>query len=670
MVSPGPGGLVSACPCALILSTPVATFAALSKAATSGLLIKGGEYLETLSQIKTIAFDKTGTITRGEFIISDFRSLSDGLCLNTLLFWVSSIESKSSHPMAAALVDYGRSQSVEPKPEEVKEFENFPGEGIHGKIDGQNVYVGNRKMAARAGCPVVPSLEGNKEGKSIGYIFLGDTPAGIFSLSDACRTGAGEAITELKSMGIKTAMLTGDSHQAATLVQNQLGGALDEVHSELLPQDKARIIKDFQKQAPTAMVGDGLNDTLALATADIGISMGISGSALAAETGHVILMSNDIRKIPKIINLARKARRKVIENVILSILTKAAIIALAIAGHPLVWAAVLADVGTCLVVILNSMLLLRREEKNFPKTCFQKYGNGHNNCHSSHSHPHGCSDGEAKATKRPQKCCSRRFAPSCGPEPKPKPLSKTCSEKHGKGHNSCHSSHSHQHGCSDSKAKTTKKPQKCCSRRCAPTCGPDPPSSSPCEKIKSSKCCGHEDQVIQEEKHLDHHECCELVARGIELREGSHKHSCSGSCEEEKCKEMADMHEIFPASYEKCTRTKMASQDVQGLNLAPKGECYLNIPCKHNHSSDEEEQVNCFTEEASIHNGVNLPSTSKVSLGIDDHHLRCEVAKACSNRQIGGCCKSFREECCTKCGHLGANFGGGLTEIVIDLASK
>ena len=139
----------------------------------------------------------------------------------------------------------------------------------------------------------------------------------------------------------------------------QIGGALDIVHAELLPEDKARIVKEFQKEAPTAMIGDGMNDAPALATADIGISMGISGSALAKETGQVSLMSNDIRKIPKVVRLARRTRRKVIENIILSIATKAAILGLAIAGHPLVWAAVLADVGTCLLVIFNSMQLLQ-----------------------------------------------------------------------------------------------------------------------------------------------------------------------------------------------------------------------------------------------------------------------------------------------------------------------
>ncbi|XP_019464429.1 PREDICTED: putative inactive cadmium/zinc-transporting ATPase HMA3 [Lupinus angustifolius] len=387
--------LVSACPCALILSTPVATFCAYTKAATSGLLIKGGDHLETLAKIKVMAFDKTGTITMGEFMVTNFQSLSDDIDLNTLLYWVSSIESKSSHPLAAAIIDHGRSLLIEPKPEKVMEFENFPGEGICGKIDERVLYIGNRKIATRAGSETVPTLQGeNQRGKTTGYIYSDATPVGIFSLSDACRSGVQEAIGQLKSLGIKTIMLTGDSEAAAIQAHEQLGKALELVHAELLPEDKVKIISEFKKEGPTAMVGDGLNDAPALATADIGISMGISGSALASETGNIILMSNDIRKIPEAIKLARKSHRKAIENIILSVITKAAIIGLAIGGYPIIWAAVLADVGTCLLVILNSMLLLRKGHNHGGISCrssstqphIHKNGCGGTTCSSSHHH--------------------------------------------------------------------------------------------------------------------------------------------------------------------------------------------------------------------------------------------------------------------------------------------
>ncbi|KAG9449337.1 hypothetical protein H6P81_009302 [Aristolochia fimbriata] len=218
--------LVSTCPCALVLSTPVATYCALTKAAAFGLLVKGGDYLEALAKIKVIAFDKTGTITKGEFSVTD----------------------KSSHPMAAALVEYSRSNGVEPRPEEVKEFEIFPGEGIYGEIDGKTIYIGNKKIASRVKCSSVPAMEGT----TIGYVFLESTPVGVFSLSDTCRIGVVEAIRELKHLGLKTAMLTGDSNAAAMHIQHQLGQAIEMVHAELLPEEKVAFIKELKtKFGPT-----------------------------------------------------------------------------------------------------------------------------------------------------------------------------------------------------------------------------------------------------------------------------------------------------------------------------------------------------------------------------------------------------------------------------------
>ena len=248
---------------------------------------------------------------------------------------------------------------------------------------------------------IVPDTDvDTKGGKTVGYVYVGETLAGSFNLSDACRSGVAQAMKELKSLGIKTAMLTGDNQAAAmhaqeqvrvsllslmpllklvftenVMLNKQLGNAIDIIHAELLPEGKSEIIKEFKREGPTAMVGDGLNDAPALATADIGISMGISGSALATETGNIILMSNDIRRIPQGIRLARRAKRKVVENVVLSITMKGAILGLAFAGYPLIWAAVLADVGTCLLVILNSMLLLRDKQK------------GGNKCYRSSSPP-------------------------------------------------------------------------------------------------------------------------------------------------------------------------------------------------------------------------------------------------------------------------------------------
>ncbi|GKV20545.1 hypothetical protein SLEP1_g30646 [Rubroshorea leprosula] len=603
--------LVSACPCALILSTPVATFCALTQAATSGLLVKGGDYLETLSKIKITAFDKTGTITRGEFVVTDFRSLCEDISLETLLYWVSSIECKSSHPMAAALVEYGRWHSIEPKPEYVEEYQNFPGEGIYGKIEGKDVYIGSRKISRRAG-GAVPNVEGSsKEGKTLGYVYSGANPVGIFNLSDSCRTGAAEAMEELKLMGIKTAMLTGDNTAAASHVQKQLSNGLDVIHAELLPEDKAEIIKEFKKEGTTAMIGDGMNDAPALATADIGISMGISGSALATETGHVILMSNDIRKIPKAIQLARRAHRKVIENVTMSISTKTAILALAFAGHPLVWAAVLCDVGTCLLVILNSMLLLRGTHKHGGKCC--KFSA------SSHSNKNGCKSSH------------------------------------------CHSSHNHKHARPlENKVQRGCKAQKCSSQKCASNCQSTPSNLNSCGDtrcVSTSKT--HDICVLKEEsdeaKHCDHGSC-NTVSHDIEA-----SNCCSGTqnlslCAEDNCTKLVENQHVC----------------VEDDRIHGERHC-------HHHSTTEDGQKvtetshhqhpKCCGENHSRHEAVgNLVEHSCLKRQDTESH-KCVARASCMSlekREVGGCCKSYRKECCEKHGHFGAGFGGGLTEIITE----
>ncbi|PON52782.1 P-type ATPase, subfamily IB [Trema orientale] len=580
--------LVSACPCGLILSTPVAMFCALTRAATSGLLIKGGDYLEILAGIKIVSFDKTGTITRGEFVVTDFQSLRDDISLETLLYWVSSIESKSSHPMAAALVDYGKSFFVEPKPENVEEFENFPGEGIHGRIDGTEVYIGNRKISTRAACETVPTLEGYvTEGKSVGYIYCGGTPAGIFTLSDACRSGVAEAIGELKLLGIKTAMLTGDSHAAAMYTQEQLGHAIEEVHAELLPEDKAKFIKDFKKGGPTAMIGDGLNDAPALATADIGISMGISGSALATETGHVILLSNDMRKIPKAIKLSRKARRKVIQNVIMSITTKAAILALAIAGHPLVWAAVLADVGTCLLVILNSMLLLKETHHVLGEKC----------CDSSsatHVHKHGCNDGHNKLVPhKDQQCCSNNK------------VLKVCES------------------------------QKCSSERSLSKRQVRPLTSGSCcdQKCESSTEL-HNDCAASSEFHESqdcHHGNCSTINRDLESQT-THDHSCLASQNEmHSCLEdICDHHHHQEVQYscdEKPDKDHTHIDVMQSVNNAKS----VTVPACRMSLGKWESKECCGS------NRKKFPKS-----------VATNACMSFVKREMGGCCMKYMKECCRR----------------------
>ncbi|KAF3612417.1 Cadmium/zinc-transporting ATPase HMA2 [Capsicum annuum] len=566
--------LVSACPCALVLSTPVAMSCALSKAAISGLLFKGAEYLETLAKIKIMAFDKTGTITRGEFAVTEFRSLIDDLSLSTLLYWVSSIESKSGHPMAAALVDYAQSNSVEPRPDRVEQFQIFPGEGIHGRIDGMEIYVGNRKISSRAGCTTVPEIEGDSlQGKSVGYVFLGSSPAGLFSLSDVCRTGVKDAMRELKQMGIKTVMLTGDCYAAANHVQDQLGEALDEFQAELLPEDKVTIIKGFQKEAPTAMIGDGLNDAPALATSDIGISMGISGSALAKETGHVILMTNDIGRIPKAARLARRVRRKVIENMLISISAKVAIVALAIAGHPLVWAAVLADAGTCLLVILNSMLLLRgatrRHRKNCCKSSTASIAHCHKNkasCCKSEKGPQLCfSDIESQDKCGKKSCLSEVCVPRCQPVSSG---SKSCRNNQSSDSIQNTGLHSHPH-------------PHCCSSKMSVT---------PCQSaVSESKSCGSKscsDSI--------HKSCCHSLTNSHIYSSQMSSPRChsatssSKSCVSTKSSNITEKNCCRSHEIPQTCSTKMSSPGCQSAISGPKS-------CGNSKCSDSRDNNSCLS---------------------------------------------------------------------------
>ncbi|XP_023739618.1 putative inactive cadmium/zinc-transporting ATPase HMA3 [Lactuca sativa] len=617
--------LVSACPCALILSTPIAAFCALSKAATSGLLVKGAEYLEILSTVKFICFDKTGTITKGEFSVSSFKPLIHN---DKLLYWVSSIESKSSHPMAATLVDYAQSHSVQPQPDNVEEFKDFPGEGVYGKIDGKDVYIGNKRIAIRAGCSQDLISDERNEGRSTGYIFVGSSLSGIFSLSDSCRIGVREALQQLKSMGIKTAMLTGDSQSAANHAQNQLGGALDMVHAELLPQDKARIIKEIQKESPVAMVGDGMNDAPALATADIGISMGVSGSALANETGHVILMSNDIRKVPVAVRLARRTRRKIFENIFIAMVTKAAVIALAIAGHPLVWAAVLADMGTCLLVIFNSMLLLRGTNSKNRKKNSGSLGNNAQCTFNSMVEEKCCDVGGGCDLNVKDDCCSSEVEESCcdgggcGSEVKAK-----CCDVGG--------------GC-DSKVKDN-----CCSSEVKESCCD---TSVGCGSKVKDNCCSSEVEIKES--------CCDGGGCGSKVKDNccssevEVKESCCDSKVKDKCCDVLEQMRLVQGkgTHGCCDDEKDEIQEVKPVVQSCKAKKSIQETkcCKVN--KDLESQI-CVKELGECNN-----SNSYVKLE--------KMVKNCCRRRglkkrnvVSGCCKSFAYKCCRY---------GRLSEIVIE----
>ncbi|CAM0909700.1 unnamed protein product [Alopecurus aequalis] len=609
--------LVSACPCALVLSTPVATFCALLRAARTGLLIKGGDVLESLASIKVVAFDKTGTITRGEFSVEEFRTAGERVPKQQLLYWVSSIESKSSHPMASALVDYAHFNSVEPKSENVTEFQIYPGEGIYGEIDGEGVYVGNKRILSRAACQIVPDIKDMK-GVTIGYVACNKELIGVFSLSDSCRTGSAEAIKDLKSMGIKSVMLTGDSNAAATFAQNQLGNLLAEVHSELLPEDKVRIVDELKaKDGPTLMIGDGMNDAPALAKADVGVSMGVSGSAVAMETSHITLMSNDIRRIPKAIKLARRTHRTIIMNIVFSVATKLAIVALAFAGHPLIWAAVLADVGTCLLVIMYSMLLLR--EKGSGKGS----SHDHHHEHGSHSKKHGtshhCSDGHHHEHKSTGSCVdSSAGKHGCHDHHHEhdhhhkEPSNMHSADKHGchdhsHGHNHCkessnqlttikHVSHVHGHNhCKEPSNQSAtskhvshghghnhcKEPSNLHSAALNPDCHGhehihhEEPSGS--HSVDKHACHGHEHSHHEEPISLlcaTEHACYE--------HEQEHEHHC---CDEEQTLHAADMHSCHDHKHDDKAADSIQEHSITIESASP-GHHMQQIQCGREHKDE------------------------------------------------------------------------------------
>ncbi|KAJ7553988.1 hypothetical protein O6H91_06G121500 [Diphasiastrum complanatum] len=364
--------LVVACPCALVISTPVTTSCGITQAAREGLIIKGGNFLEVLGKLKIIAVDKTGTLTEGHFAVSQMLPVDSTTDIRQLLYWIASVESKSSHPMAPALVAYAQLHGVEIS-QEITDFEILSGEGVSALVDRHLIQIGNERLASRLGwhedIDAVTLEKCNVEGSTIGWAGVDGKCLGVYSMADQHRPEAYEAMESLKKLGIKVVMLTGDNHSSALAVSNKVGSI--EFHAQLLPEDKVRTLQELKSTGITSMIGDGINDAPALAAADVGIAMGVAGSAVAMETAHVALMTNDLRKLAAAVILGRKCRSKIQQNVCLSILTKAIIIALAATGYASLWAAVLGDVGTCIVVIFNSMLVLKKAQNGL---CQKKSG--------------------------------------------------------------------------------------------------------------------------------------------------------------------------------------------------------------------------------------------------------------------------------------------------------
>jgi len=368
--------LIIACPCALVISTPVSIVSAISNAARNGVLIKGGAYLEAAGGLRVVAFDKTGTLTRGEPVVTDVIAL-DGRAENDVLALAAAVESRSEHPLARAIVAAAGQRDIAFTP--AQGFQALTGRGASASLDGTLVYVGNLAFFADAGLPVPEELHAQiarLEGEGKTTMVLATTDAGkggdskgsewtfwgIVAMADTVRPDAREAIAVLKRRGIRrTVMLTGDNERTAAAIAAQVG--VDEAWANLLPEDKVEAVeKLLAEYEQVAMVGDGVNDAPALARATVGIAMGGAGTDQALETADIVLMADDLSKLPLAMQLSRSALGIIRQNIALSLLVKIAFMALAIPGLATLWMAVFADVGASLIVILNGMRLLRMRE--------------------------------------------------------------------------------------------------------------------------------------------------------------------------------------------------------------------------------------------------------------------------------------------------------------------
>ena len=355
--------LVIACPCALVIATPVGIVSGLTAAARVGVLIKGGAFLETAAKVDFVAFDKTGTLTTGIPRVARI-TVMDSSTAEEVLRLAASLERYSEHPLARAIVRSAREQGLDLAiPEEVKAV---PGRGVEGRIGSEAVVVGSHRFFTERGIcehrrdrrdPECPSSD-LQPGQTLVCVARGGEVAGAIFLSDSIREEAKDALAGIKTLGpLTSAILTGDNRSTAKLVAAEL--AIENAEAELLPEDKLERLKSWREEGKVVMmVGDGVNDAPALAAADIGVAMGTAGTDVALETADIALMADDLRKIPFTIAQSRRTMKVVRQNIFLSIAIKLLFLALAVAGLAGLWMAIVADMGVSLAVIANSLRLL------------------------------------------------------------------------------------------------------------------------------------------------------------------------------------------------------------------------------------------------------------------------------------------------------------------------
>jgi len=352
--------LVIACPCALVISTPVSIVSGLASAARHGVLIKGGAFLEAPAHLQAIAFDKTGTLTRGVLQVASVIPVAEKSESEVLQF-AASLEAQTDHPVARAILACARARGIALTP--VREFEMIPGKGARGQFGEETAWVGSPRWAAEQGFSSSLVHDQVQQASEAGttVILVGDATAilGLITLADEARNEAARVIAELRAAGLRhLVMLTGDHAGAAHRVAEHLG--LEEVRAELLPEQKVQAVESLvETYGAVAMIGDGVNDAPAMARASIGIAMGAAGSDTAIETADIALMSDDLTRLPWLIFHARRTLSIIRQNIVFSLSVKAIFIALTLAGHASLWAAIVADMGASLLVVFNGLRLLK-----------------------------------------------------------------------------------------------------------------------------------------------------------------------------------------------------------------------------------------------------------------------------------------------------------------------
>lgn len=353
--------LIVSCPCAMVISVPLGFFGGIGAASKIGVLVKGSNYLEAIAQMKSLVFDKTGTLTKGEFKVSEVINLN-GFSKEDILYYAAYAEKFSTHPIAKSILTaYGKDVDLSL----ISNQQEVSGQGISSVVNKREVLIGNYKLMQANGI----DCEINDSPATICYLAVDGKFAGYIIISDVIKEGSKEAMKALSKVGVsKLVMLTGDRKEVAMAVSKEL--SLTDCRYELLPTDKVsnveELIKACKKDEKLGFVGDGINDAPVLMRADVGIAMGSLGSDAAIEAADVVIMDDDLRKIPKLVQIARKTLRIVKQNVVFALGVKIIVLALGALGLATMWEAVFADVGVAVIAILNSMRVLSSnyDEKN------------------------------------------------------------------------------------------------------------------------------------------------------------------------------------------------------------------------------------------------------------------------------------------------------------------